>query len=82
MSEPREPRFEDDFDVDEEPHERYNPTMYDIASVKAHVFAQEYNPSTGTVEDKTNYYALKEGYIAGFLEGFSHRFTTNDKVSE
>jgi len=82
MSQPNEPRFEDDFDVDEEPHEKYNPTMYDIASVKAHVFAQEYNPSTGTVEDKTNYYALKEGYIAGFLEGFSHRFTTNDKVSE
>jgi len=24
MSQPNEPRFEDDFDVDEEPHERYN----------------------------------------------------------
>jgi len=82
MSEPREPRFEDDFDVDEEPHERYNPTMYDIASVKAHVFAQEYDKTTGVVSPRHNYHALKEGYIAGFLEGFSHRFTTNDKVSE
>ncbi len=60
----------------------YETTLYGIASTKAHAYAQEYNPSTGTVEDKTNYYALKEGYIAGFLEGFSHRFTTNDKVSE
>jgi len=25
---------------------------------------------------------LKEAYKAGFLEGFSHRFATNDKVSE
>jgi hypothetical protein len=82
MSQPNEPRFEDDFDVDEEPHERYNPTMYDIASVKAHVFAQEYDKTTGVVSPKHNYHALKEGYMAGFLEGFSHRFTTNDKVSE
>jgi hypothetical protein len=78
MSQPNEPRFEDDFDVDEEPADQYyrgETTLYDIASVKAHTFAQEYNPSTGTVEDKTNYYALKEGYTAGFLEGFSHRLT-------
>jgi len=82
MSQPNEPRFEDDFDVDEEPHERYNPTMHDIASVKAHVFAQEYDKTTGVVSPRHNYHALKEGYMAGFLEGFSHRFTTNDKVSE
>jgi len=82
MSQPNEPRFEDDLDVDEEPHERYNPTMYDIASVKAHVFAQEYDKTTGVVSPRHNYHALKEGYMAGFLEGFSHRFTTNDKVSE
>ena len=82
MSQPNEPRFEDDFDVDEEPHEKYNPTMYDIASVKAHVFAQEYNPSTGMVSPRAFSAELKEAYKAGFLEGFSHRFTTNDKVSE
>ena len=86
MSQPNEPRFEDDFDCDSEPPEnlksplKYTPTLYDIASVKAHVFAQEYNPVTGMVSPRHNYNTLREGYMAGFLEGFSHRFTTNDKV--
>jgi hypothetical protein len=77
-----EPKFEDDFDCDSEPPEqlKYNPTLYDIASVKAHTYAQEYDTHTGMVKDKPNYHALREGYTAGFLEGFSHRFTTNDKV--
>lgn len=83
MSEPKEPSFEDDFDVDTDPPERWEQlTLMDIAITKAHAFAQEYNTHTGRVEDKPNYHALKEGYTAGFLEGFSHRFTTNDKVSE
>jgi hypothetical protein len=77
MSEPREPRFEDDFDVDTDPPEQYNPTMYDIASVRAHVFAQEYNPTTGTVSPRHNYQSLREGFMAGFLEGFSYRLTHN-----
>ena len=77
MSEPREPRFEDDFDVDTDPPEqlRYNPTLYDIASTKAHAYAQEYNPSTGKATMKSNYSELKEAYTAGFLEGFAHRLT-------
>jgi hypothetical protein len=85
MSQPNEPKFEDDFDVDTEPADQYyrgGTTLYDIASVKAHAYAQAYNTHSGRVEDKPNYHALKEGYTAGFLEGFSHRFTTNDKVSE
>ena len=83
MSEPREPRFEDDFDVDTDPYEpAWHPhqadiTLYDIAITKAHAYAQQYNPSTGRVEDKPNYHALKEGYVAGFLEGFAHRLTNN-----
>jgi hypothetical protein len=79
MSQPNEPRFEDDFDVDTDPPEQYEytTTLYEIAIVKAHAFAQEYNPSTGRVEDKLNYHALKEGYTAGFLEGFSYRLTHN-----
>lgn len=79
MSHPNEPKFEDDFDCDTDPFEQAwqgkNPTLYDIASVKAHVFAQEYNPSTGRVQEKPNYHALREGYMAGFLEGFAHRLT-------
>ena len=82
MSNPNEPRFEDDFDVDTDPiEENYDYqaelTLYDIARNKAHAYAQEYNPSTGRVEDKPNYHALKEGYTAGFLEGFAHRLTHN-----
>jgi hypothetical protein len=86
--EPREPRFEDDFfdePSDDDPQEPLDQvefdeqatTLLDIAIVKAHAYAQEYNPSTGTVQDKPNYHALKEGYMAGFLEGFAHRLTHN-----
>ncbi len=85
MSQPNEPRFEDDFDVDEEPADQYyrgETTLYDIASVKAWNYTLEYNPSTGMVSPRDFAGQLKEAYKAGFLEGFSHRFTTNDKVSE
>jgi hypothetical protein len=76
MSQPNEPRFEDDFDCDTEPPERWEQlTLTDIAITKAHAFAQEYNKHTGRVDDKPNYHALKEGYTAGFLEGFSYRLT-------
>lgn len=79
MSNPNEPRFEDDFDVDTDPPEQdeayYRTTITDIAITKAHAYAQEYNKYTGKVEDKPNYHALKEGYVAGFLEGFAHRLT-------
>jgi hypothetical protein len=80
MSEPREPRFEDDFDCDEEPQEvsimsEGEITLYSIAMTKAHTYAQEYDPTSGTVKYKANYHALREGYMAGFLEGFAHRLT-------
>ncbi len=83
MSEPREPRFEDDFDCDSDPQELTTQDIWDrlslmdIASVKAHAYAQEYNPSTGRVQEKPNYHALREGYMAGFLEGFAYRLTHN-----
>jgi hypothetical protein len=87
MSHPNEPRFEDDFDCDTDPQEPpewsiEETTIYDIAILKAHNYAHEYNPSTGKAIMKSNYGELKEAFKAGFLEGFSHRFTTNDKVSE
>jgi hypothetical protein len=83
MSNPNEPKFEDDFfnePSDDEPYEQHEwqpTTLEDIAITKAHAFAQEYNRHTGRVEDKPNYHALKEGYTAGFLEGFSYRLTHN-----
>lgn len=50
-------------------------TLTDIAVTKAHAYAQEYDGNTGGLRDKPNYHALKEGYMAGFLEGFAHRLT-------
>ena len=87
LSEPREPRFEDDFDVDTDPPDLHQyeyeysegipMTLEDIAINKAHAYAQEYDGNTGGLRDKPNYHALKEGYMAGFLEGFAHRLTNN-----
>jgi hypothetical protein len=49
--------------------------MMGLAVVKAHIFSQRYNPTTGQAEDRPNYHALKEGYTAGFLAGFLYKFT-------
>jgi hypothetical protein len=51
-----------------------------LAIVKAHAFSQEYNPTTGRAEDKPNYHALKEGYTAGFLAGFTYKFTGDKDI--
>jgi hypothetical protein len=48
-------------------------TLYKIASVKSYAYCEEYNPYTGTTEQKKGYLLLKEGYIAGFLAGFAHK---------
>jgi hypothetical protein len=83
MSEPREPRFEDDFDCDTDPPEwateefRTEFTIEDIAIEKGHGYANKVAPHSRVI-----YSEIKEAFQAGFLEGFSHRFTTNDKVSE
>jgi hypothetical protein len=74
MSEPREPRFEDDFDVDEEPADQYQYepweyTLEDIAIGKAHTYANHIAPHP------IKYAELKEAYKAGFLEGFAYRLT-------
>jgi hypothetical protein len=80
MSEPREPRFEDDFDCDTDPQEPMPPawfetTIEDIAIMKSHIYAQEYDPHAGRVVQKGNYAEIKEAYKAGFLDGFTHRLT-------
>jgi hypothetical protein len=51
-----------------------------LAVVKAHAFSQEYNPTTGRAEDKPNYHALKQGYTAGFLAGFTYKFTGDTEL--
>jgi hypothetical protein len=50
-------------------------TLYTIARVKAHSFAQEYNPASGIVEDRHFYHALKGGYVDGFLAGVAYKLT-------
>ena len=78
MSQPNEPRFEDDFDVDTEPCEVPDPwrvTLYDIAGTKAWNYILVYDSNSGMVSPRSNASELKEAYKAGFLEGFAHRFT-------
>jgi hypothetical protein len=55
--------------------EKSQPTLYEIALVKSYAFTQEYNPYSGQVEDRDGCRFLKEGYIEGFLAGFTHRLT-------
>ena len=50
-------------------------TLFNIASVKAFAYCEEYNPYTGKTEQKKGYLLLKEGYMAGFLAGFAHKLT-------
>ena len=79
MSQPNEPRFEDDFDVDTEPADQYyrgeTTTLYDIAGVRAWNYTLVYDKTTGMVSPKPNASELKEAYKAGFLEGFAYRLT-------
>jgi hypothetical protein len=82
MSRPNEPKFEDDFDVDTDPPEQETTTLESIAITKAWNYSLEYDKTTGMVSPRAFSTELREAYKAGFLEGFSHRFTTNDKVSE
>jgi hypothetical protein len=46
-----------------------------LAIAKAHAFSQEYDPNNGSVINRPNYHALKEGYTAGFLAGFVYKIT-------
>ena len=73
MSNPNEPRFEDDFDVDTDPPDQYEyeypeTTIEDIAIEGGHHYAQ-------SILNRALYSEFKEAYKAGFLEGFAHRLT-------
>ena len=71
MSQPNEPKFEDDFfnePSDDEPYEQETTTLEDIAITKSHAYANH-------IAHPIKYAELKEAYKAGFLEGFHYRFT-------
>lgn len=52
-----------------------NNSVTSIAIVKSYAYVEEYNPSTGRTEEKYGARLLKEGYVDGFLAGFSHKLT-------
>jgi hypothetical protein len=52
-----------------------NHTLFQIALVKAYIYCEEYNPYTGRTEPKHGANYLKEGYLDGFLAGFTYKLT-------
>ena len=79
MSQPNEPRFEDDFDCDTEPADQYyQPSEYtldEIAGTKGWKYSLEYDSNSGMVSPRAFSAELREAYKAGFLEGFAYRLT-------
>jgi hypothetical protein len=59
--------------TEDEAKERH--TLFTIALVKSYTYCEEYNPYTGRTEPKNGANYLKEGYVDGFLAGFTHRLT-------
>jgi hypothetical protein len=57
-------------------------TLLNIAMTKAWNYGMEYNSATGREQERTGFDYLKEGYIQGFLAGFSHKFETNEGDSK
>jgi hypothetical protein len=74
MTNQPDPFFEEisDTDYDEEEEQQ---NLIGLAIVKAHAFSQEYNPTTGRIEEKHGFLFLKKGYTEGFLAGFAYKFT-------
>jgi len=50
-------------------------TLYTIASVKAYNYMMEYDPNSGSEVEKSGSLYLKQGYMDGFLAGFTHKLT-------
>ena len=50
----------------------------DVAVVKSYNYAHEYDPTSGREVEKIGYVYLREGYVEGFLAGFTHRFEQTD----
>ena len=50
-------------------------TLYTIASVKAYNYCMEYDSCKGIEVERSGSNYLKQGYIDGFIAGFSHKLT-------
>ncbi len=53
--------------------EQVDVSLADIAIVKSHNYAQEYDPKAGRVFQRGNYAEIKKAYQDGFLAGFAFR---------
>jgi hypothetical protein len=50
-------------------------TLYTIASVKSYNYMMEYDPNSGIEVERAGSNFLKQGYIDGFIAGFTHKLT-------
>ena len=53
-------------------------SLVQIAMTKAWNYAHEYDPVSGREVEKQGFHDLRDGYIAGFLDGFAHKFGGNE----
>ena len=53
-------------------------SVINIALLKSWNYIEEYNSTTGTIEERHGGRFLKQGYVDGFLAGFTHRFGGSD----
>ena len=50
-------------------------TLYTIASVKSYNYCMEYDSCRGREVEKAGSNFLKQGYIDGFIAGFTYKLT-------
>ena len=50
-------------------------SVVNIALLKSWNYIEEYNSATGTIEERHGGRFLKQGYIDGFLAGFTYKLT-------
>jgi hypothetical protein len=50
-------------------------TLYTIASVKAYNYCMDYDSCRGREVEKAGSNFLKQGYMDGFIAGFTHKLT-------
>jgi hypothetical protein len=48
-------------------------TLYTIAQVKSYNYMMEYDPNSGSEVEKLGSNFLKQGYIDGFIAGFTYK---------
>ena len=50
-------------------------TLYTIAQVNGYNYMMEYDPNSGSEVEKLGSNFLKQGYIDGFIAGFTYKLT-------